>query len=217
MLIPERLLAQMTTEERDALDAYIDGARNNVAVACPACAHEFEVRLRVKVAVHSRTERARSDGPPRPETENDRLLYAAEHSGLLAAFHATVDRLKPSCRPTDVRAYFLLWTQKKGEVPPIGPRAIAALREALGNDGYLELWQWGGIVGVVLDRHLRMFVPYDYLKGFTGGDRLKMRLPAQDALVAWVRGRFGYVPIDTPLFQESMQERSVGGFARLTQ
>lgn len=213
-LIPERVWALLTDEEKAAHRAFLDGAGHAVAVACPACQHAFEVRLKLSAKVHSRAALAPRAALTRPETPQDRLLAAAEQSGVLDAFRQACEKLKATNRPTDIRAYFVQWAEKKALVAP-GPAALAALRTEVPT-GYLELWQWGGVVGVAADQQLWLFVPYDYVKGLSGGAVLQMRLPAVSQLQVWVRGRFGYVPAEARGFQEALQERSFGGFARLS-
>jgi hypothetical protein len=215
-LIPERLWAQLTDEEKAVHRAVLDGAAHSVAVACPSCQHAFEVRLKLTAKVHSQAAIRPPEAVTPPVTPEDRVLDAAERSGVFDAFRAACERLRASNRPTDFRRYFVMWVAKRDTVQ-VPAASLAVLREDIGDRGYIELWQWGGIAGVVVDRHLRMFVPYDYLKGLSGGEALPMRLPATQPLTTWVRGRFGYVPVEARGFQEALQERSIGGFARLTQ
>lgn len=215
-LIPERLWVLMTEAERAEHRAFLDGAGHSVAVACPACAHEFAVKLKVGVKLYAVTAAVPKEDLTQPQRPEDRLLDAAERSGVFDVFRAACERLKIGNRPTDIRRYFLNWSEKKDSVR-VPAAALAVLREEIGEEGYIELWQWGGVVGVVVERSLRMFVPYDYLKGLSGGELLQARLPALQPLTAWVRGRFGYVPIEAQGFQEALRERSIGGFARLNQ
>jgi hypothetical protein len=220
MLIPDRLWPLMTEEEQALVRAVVkDGARHAVDVVCPECAHAFAVRLMLTAKIHS-TDIAHSDPrspePMKPETPDDRLLDAAERSGILAAFATTCERLKAGNRPKDIRTFFLNWIHRRQRYQGNPPPPIAVLlREALDEqNAYFELWQANGVVGVVTHDLLRMFVPYDYIKGFSGGG---LKISTESELKVWVRGRFGYVPVDTPVFQAALRERSIGEFARLNQ
>lgn len=215
-LVPDRLWELMTEEERSVHRAFLDGAAHAVGVTCPACEHEFEVRLKLTAKIYGlATATPKEALTPRRRPE-DHLLDAAEQSGVFDVFRVACERLKVGNRPSDIRRYFVMWAEKK-DLVQAPASSLAILREEVGEEGYIELWQWGGVVGVVVDRNLLMFVPYDYLKGLSGGDLLQMRLPALQPLTTWVRGRFGYVPIDAQGFQNALRERSIGGFARLNQ
>jgi hypothetical protein len=222
-LIPERLLKLMTDEERERVDAAVAGLRGH-HIQCPRCSATLSVRLKTVVksvvidddpALFQKQSTATSE-----ESERQSLLDEADRTGLLAAFVEALEQSASSeATAKDKRGVLLTWF-KNAKLRAVPRVSVEMFREEYPR-GYLEFWTAHGVIGVVVEKVLRQFIPQRLVitapsSKAMGGVAHRLAPPEQEARV-WVRGRHGYVPVDTPIFSSAMRQRNVGEFAKLVQ
>lgn len=232
--IPERVWELLTDDERENLRQIAEGWRYDPRVECPSCGCQIAVRLRVTAGAV----RISEDGSvvkPEPQpvepvgssfdakaareaSEDVAFLLEAERSGVLAAFiEALRESNNAQDKANDLSAVFLHWF--KLAKPTIVPQfALTAAKERFG--GYIEFFASNGVVVIVADGALKQFMPQRLITGTrvrTLGGSGHRRIVAEEQAVEWVRGRFGYVPADAPLFNAAMRQKSPGNFGRIVQ
>ena len=161
--------------------------------------------------------KAQKPSPPKPD---EMFVEDARASGLLDAFEEAVKAVLPlNGLPSDMGEFLVTFFRTYGvkNVPQ-----FVVNRYAAEFGGRIEFWSAQRIVAVLADRIVRAFVPLDYLVGaptkHLGSGSEGARLMASPAkLEAWVRGKHGYVPLESKVFGQAMRERSRGDFARLVQ
>lgn len=225
--IPERVWELLTEEEREQLRRIADGWRYEPRAQCPNCGCHFAMRLKITagaVRLDEEGEPIKVTQPTASEaranktaSEDVALLLEAERSGVLAAF---IEALRESGnaqdKANDLAAVFLHWF-KLAKPKPMPRFAVQAAKERWG--GRVSFFASNAVVAVVSDGVLKQFAPQRLLLGtkvpVLGGGSTRL-VPESDG-VLWLRGKHGYVPVDTPLFNAEMQKRSAGEFGRMVQ
>lgn len=191
---------------------------------CPQCSAiiEFKLSTTVRSPSISNDESifVKKSAVEKFAAEQQVFLAEAERTGVLRAFTEALERSGSSEAEAKDKGKVLLTWFKNAKLRPLPRSAVAVFREEFPR-GYLEFYGSQGVIGVVVEKVLRQFIP-QHLVVSTAAPRvlrgIAHRLPApeQDAQI-WVRGRHGYVPLDSTMFSEAMRQRNVGEFAKLVQ
>lgn len=218
-LIPERVWEMLSEEERDALQAAVDGFRHQPTFCCPSCQAEVAVKLKVsfgKVALEAAREKTPAAYVFARSHVDLRVLEAAKTSGLMNAFVSTVKAEKEFAGvPSDMDEFFLEFFKKAAtvDVPCI---TLTAWADEFG--GRIEVWGHQGILAILSDGTLRAFFPKRLTEpvAVSGkGPRPKVSNEASFAL--WTKGRFGYVPAGAGAFGQALRQKNIGKFGALVQ
>jgi|SRR6185369_4209678 len=225
MVIPQRLLEQMTPDERADFDATLDGWRNSITGVCPKCSEPLTVRVKLTGSFIQRDTQERT--PPkaqqsaRPQSQIDadeRFIEDARASGMLAAFEECVQQLNERQRPSNTGEFLLTVLRTYGE--KVVPRAVLE-RYKSEFGGRIDFWSAQGVIVVLSDRIVRAFVPHHLIFGAAIRDaRGKARGTLgtdEQRFDLWVRGKHGYVPADAKIFADAMAQRTRGDFAKVVQ
>ena len=75
-----------------------------------------------------------------------------------------------------------------------------------------KLWTYRALVAVVVGGRIRAFIPSSSTSSKVG----MSEVARNETLDLWIRGRYGYIAGEGPLF-DAMRQRNLGDFARLVQ
>lgn len=227
-LFPQRVMDLLTPEERDRVNEIVDGWKFNPTCACPACG----VRIGMVVSITTKAvclDLQPREAPMSPAIRaNDwrgrlplveqRLLDEAEATGLLAAFRQAVEEEKAGTMPGNVEKFLLefLYNARMDVVPRF---VLDEYRDQF--QGRVDFYSSQGIFAVTCDGVTRAFFPKSRLVG----RGMKRSVPGQMAaqfrsderMTDWIRGKFGYVPRESTLFREALNQPNRGKFGVLVQ
>lgn len=144
-------------------------------------------------------------------------LQTAKTTGRLKAFGESLSRLQAP--PTDgwkrEQAYLTFTALAVRREIPDGIAKI--VRGWLNLDESRQLWALvaNGTTAIVVDGRTVCFVPQAYLLGRSGKNitASEYRPPHVGELEAWLRTRYGYIPIGAQEFADEMRKKSIGEFA----
>lgn len=211
----------MTDDERAILRDLVDGF-HIPTFTCPHC--QKEARVKTLVQFKAISVESREKTPPQVKTRSEnaqdskthRILADAKASGMFDAFVRTVKEEKAGMVPGDLDKFFMDFL-RTGR-PCMVPARTLKLYKAL-YDGRIHFFQSMGVVVVSADGVVKEFCPYSYARD----DKQKVGMmaatftPSEEKMEIWVRGRFGYVPQSSKLFEEAMRQPSIGEFGRMVQ
>lgn len=233
-MVPERLLALMTPDERDQYDALMEGWKYQPMVVCPECQTPLAIRMKLNIGqvVRAHPEPGSkivggappiskpvsvptnaSGGNPREV----RLLADAKSLGMFAAFEKAIREEKAGQVPDDMERAFLLFFRIAAVVRI--PYATLELFKLEYPQKQIAFFQANGVVAVLADGVIVEFVPYRYCRQpkMPFGALPQTFRRSEDQLDQWVRGKFGYVPRGSKVFGEMLRQPSVGAFGRVVQ
>lgn len=217
-LIPDRLWEQMTPDEQGLVRETIKGNRlRSKRISCPHCHNEMNVCLAVEItATDIPTPVAPATLPPlgtgRLPKQYAEMLDAAKASGLLTHFLEALREQNPTSKPSEVDILFCkYWTQL---VPlHLTSRQRDLLWNIYGQDA--EVWSAHGVLTVVVGDLVTAFVPQRFLKSSVGHHRFQIAVAPQ--FEAWVKGPYGYVPMEARGFAAELRRQNIGKFGVLVQ
>lgn len=213
-IVPERLWALMTEEERVELKAFTDGVLGPT-FRCPSC--QSEVRVRVKLTFGAMSMVAAEKTPKLPTDRSDQeiaLLVEAKSSGMFDAYEKALRAEKSEQMPKSLDAIESLFLKFFTLGVPLGACSGAKTAYRERYQGNLEFVQSNGVVGVVEDRVLVEFAPLTCFRVAKGAVALRAtRVKAEE----WIKTRYGYIPKGNHVFAGAMRSKSLGGFGRLVQ
>ena len=212
----------MSDEERAVIEDMITGFNHHPTFVCPNC--EKEVRVRASVKFGGAAIEGREKTPPQSHRQNEnagnskehRVLIDAKESGMFDSFVRTVKEEKSGMVPGDLDKFFLDFL-RTGR-PCLVPSRTMNLYKAL-YDGRINFFQSMGVVAVIADGIVKEFCPYRYARDSKQkiGMMAASFTPPEENMEIWVRGRFGYVPKSSKLFEEALRQPTIGEFGRLVQ
>lgn len=232
-LLPDRVYALLTDEERERISTIADGWRHEPRVDCPSCGASLGVRLKVTAGAvivdpDGRSVKAETKpaDPPPPSVADDgfnpqelRIIQDAEESGMFDAFCNAVREEKIGQTPANLRRFLFTFLQTARVTSDVPNYMLRQMKETHG--GFVSFYSGNGVIAVVSDGVVREFIPVRYVKR---GARAKMpgglaaTLADPEAqFTEWVRGRFGYVPRDSKVFADALRQPTVGSFGRMVQ
>ena len=219
LLIPDHLWSQMTPEQQELVKETITGQRNRgKCITCPHCQGRINVLLAVEITA--------TDIPaPRPAVTSlppqgvgrlpkhyQNMLDAAKASGLYAHFLAALQEQNPQSKIQDADVVFCkYWT----EVQPVH---LTARQSDLLWTSYgqrVEVWGVHGVYTIVQGDEVKAFVPQRFLKSSVGHNKFTFSVAPQ--FETWVKGPYGYVPIESRGFASELRRQNIGKFGVLVQ
>jgi len=228
-LIPERLMALMTDEEKQAVAAIVDGWRFQPCAECPACGTRLGFKVRITtsaVALDTQTvtesQSPINRGEKWMEALNEserRIITEAEHAGLLNAFKQAVIDEKGSLAPGNMRKFLMEFLRSARSA--IVPRFVLEEYLDVFGPARLDFYSSQGIFAVTADGVTRAFFPKSRFAGRgkkpSVAGAMPMQFRTEARMTEWIRGRFGYVPVDVKVFSQALGQPSVGAFGKLVQ
>lgn len=216
-IVPERLWALMTPEERENIQSAVEGFLGPT-FRCPSC--QAEIRARVKLAFGATSLVTEEKTPPTASApdelspEERSIIHSAKASGMFDAYERALKEEKQELGPKGLDKIERLFLKFFNLAVPLDgcQNSKAVYRETY--PGRLEFVQSNGVVGVSRDRVLVEFTPLKFFKVPKGSTAIKApHLKAEQ----WIKTKFGYIPKGASAFAEAMRPKSLGAFGRLVQ
>ncbi len=221
-LIPERLWAQMSDEEKTLVEDVALGFRQEPRITCPNCQHEIGVRVKVELGKTKDNGHVATSSPAPVEDEPlDPVLTHAMETGMLGAFQRAFEASTKTKFASDAKLHKAFRIFVDLAHPRAVPTFVLDRYKSIYTSGYIEFRQANGVIAVIVEHVWREFVPTAFLigpalKNLSGN--VKGRLAVDEHQVTdWVKGRFGYVPRASKDFKELLQKKSFGAFDGLVQ
>lgn len=183
---------------------------------CPTCGTVLRVHIGLRLEVSETTE---EPSAPQLDSESQRLVDAARASGLLSTFHEVVERIMQDRIPKDVDRFFV--TFLRTATPRRIPRFALDRFNKMFAHRHLEYWGAQDVGMVIVDGHIRLFVPQQLLRGTAvrrmsggkAGSRRQLDIAvAPEQLEEWIRTQWGYVAGEGALLT-MFRRKAIGDFA----
>lgn len=219
-MIPKRVWEILTAEEREELQAVVDGWRFSPTFRCPKCDTEVQIRLRAQATaiIHPDSEEPKT-APKYIEQRtavDRRVIEAARTSGLMDAFISAVRAEKEHGGiPSDMDEFFLLfWNTAKPS--PVSAIVLATWRAEFG--GWIDVWQSQGVIAVMSAGELVAFFPNRLTQPVAiAGKGPRPKVSNTASFEMWTKNKWGYVPMSARAFGEALRQRNIGAFGSSVQ
>lgn len=218
VLIPERLWIQMTPEEQELVSETMKGNRKSgKRIVCPHCRELIQVTFAVDITgadipTLPAAPLLPAPGVGRLPTQYQAMLDAAKASGLYTHFLAALHDQNPSSKPVEADVLFCRYWPDVAPVHLTG-RQNDLLCTAYGS--HATVWGAYGVYVIVVDGLVVAFVPQRLLKSSVGTHRFQLNVQPQ--FDAWVKGPYGYVPLEARGFATELRRQNIGKFGALVQ
>lgn len=216
-LIPEHLYQQMSEDERERVKAFIRGAKSSCGTfPCPHCGGTVQISVRTEIDRIEAPDAPKVKLPPlaanRLPAQYQALVDAAKANGLLEHFKQAMLIQNPQCEKSDFEVMFCRFWPKLEPVH-LTARQNLTIFEHYGNGA--EVWGHGGVYVIVMDGLVHAFMPQKLLK--TSVSAARFQLDVKPQLDLWVKGPYGYVPMEARGFASELRRQNVGKFGALVQ
>lgn len=191
--------------------------KNKRCIVCPSCQTDIRIVLKTTVEdVVIASEITAAAGPRFTEKEQQ-ILDSFVGTELQRAFlNATKIAKQRAGMPSNIEKFFLTWL-KSATAKTISRALMQQLRE-LFPASRIEVWGANGVIGILADGNLRLFVPQHFVEGSPirnlGGSVQGRTTPDGVWLQEWIKTRHGYIAGRGAYFQE-MKRRTYGDFATI--